>query len=96
MAASLILPAGFLCPVHTPDGAPCGLLNHMSRTCKVPQRRHAPIRSCPQIVCFQPDASKLPATLVKLGMSPVEFGAISASTTVVLDGRVRVAAGCKR
>lgn len=26
---------GFLCPVHTPDGAPCGLLNHLSSTCKV-------------------------------------------------------------
>ncbi|CAG9310885.1 unnamed protein product [Blepharisma stoltei] len=24
---------GFLCPVHTPDGAPCGLLNHLSSTC---------------------------------------------------------------
>lgn len=22
---------GFLCPVHTPDGSPCGLLNHLSR-----------------------------------------------------------------
>jgi DNA-directed RNA polymerase I subunit RPA2 len=22
---------GFLCPVHTPDGSPCGLLNHMAR-----------------------------------------------------------------
>jgi DNA-directed RNA polymerase I subunit RPA2 len=22
---------GFLCPVHTPDGAPCGLLNHMAK-----------------------------------------------------------------
>lgn len=21
---------GFICPVHTPDGAPCGLLNHMA------------------------------------------------------------------
>lgn len=21
---------GFICPVHTPDGAPCGLLNHIS------------------------------------------------------------------
>ena len=20
---------GFLCPVHTPDGGPCGLLNHL-------------------------------------------------------------------
>lgn len=26
---------GFLCPVHTPDGAPCGLLNHLSHSCKV-------------------------------------------------------------
>lgn len=24
---------GFLCPVHTPDGTPCGLLNHMSANC---------------------------------------------------------------
>ena len=21
---------GFVCPVHTPDGSPCGLLNHLS------------------------------------------------------------------
>lgn len=26
---------GFLCPVHTPDGSPCGLLNHFSSTCQV-------------------------------------------------------------
>ena len=26
---------GFLCPVHTPDGAPCGLLNHMTAACQV-------------------------------------------------------------
>ena len=26
---------GFLCPVHTPDGAPCGLLNHMAASCQV-------------------------------------------------------------
>ena len=24
---------GFVCPVHTPDGAPCGLLNHLARAC---------------------------------------------------------------
>jgi len=24
---------GFLCPVHTPDGHPCGLLNHISAEC---------------------------------------------------------------
>ena len=26
---------GFLCPVHTPDGAPCGLLNHLAASCQV-------------------------------------------------------------
>lgn len=26
---------GFLCPVHTPDGEPCGLMNHMTVTCEV-------------------------------------------------------------
>ncbi|TPX42598.1 DNA-directed RNA polymerase [Synchytrium endobioticum] len=26
---------GFLCPVHTPDGSPCGLLNHLSHTCRI-------------------------------------------------------------
>ena len=25
---------GFLCPVHTPDGAPCGLLNHLASRCR--------------------------------------------------------------
>jgi DNA-directed RNA polymerase I subunit RPA2 len=24
---------GFLCPVHTPDGGPCGLLSHMALHC---------------------------------------------------------------
>ena len=26
---------GFLCPVHTPDGSPCGLLNHLAAACYV-------------------------------------------------------------
>jgi len=26
---------GFLCPVHTPDGSPCGLLNHLAAYCHV-------------------------------------------------------------
>lgn len=26
---------GFLCPVHTPDGAPCGLLLHLAKSCRV-------------------------------------------------------------
>lgn len=26
---------GFLCPVHTPDGSPCGLLNHLAQRCEL-------------------------------------------------------------
>ncbi|XP_075452458.1 DNA-directed RNA polymerase I subunit RPA2 [Ascaphus truei] len=26
---------GFLCPVHTPDGEPCGLMNHMTAVCEI-------------------------------------------------------------
>ncbi|KAJ9565718.1 hypothetical protein OSB04_001684 [Centaurea solstitialis] len=26
---------GFICPVHTPDGSPCGLLNHMTASCRI-------------------------------------------------------------
>ena len=26
---------GFVCPVHTPDGAPCGLLNHLAMPVEV-------------------------------------------------------------
>lgn len=26
---------GFLCPVHTPDGSPCGLLNHLTSSCRI-------------------------------------------------------------
>ncbi len=24
-----------MCPVHTPDGSPCGLLNHLTTSCSV-------------------------------------------------------------
>ena len=29
---------GFLCPVHTPDGGPCGLLNHLAQNCRLTSR----------------------------------------------------------
>jgi DNA-directed RNA polymerase I subunit RPA2 len=34
---------GFVCPVHTPDGAPCGLLNHISMTCAPLAQEDRPI-----------------------------------------------------
>ncbi|KAJ1652375.1 hypothetical protein IWQ61_007273 [Dispira simplex] len=67
---------GFLCPVHTPDGSPCGLLNHLSYTCRISH--------------LTPDVSKIPGLLVSLGMSQILNGHVSNSDhiTVQLDGRV--------
>ncbi|CAL2030071.1 unnamed protein product [Caenorhabditis brenneri] len=45
---------GFICPVHTPDGAPCGLLNHVTASCR--------------IVTHLTDNSNVPAMLSELGM----------------------------
>ncbi|KIH47778.1 RNA polymerase Rpb2, domain 3, partial [Ancylostoma duodenale] len=45
---------GFICPVHTPDGAPCGLLNHVTASCR--------------IVTHYSDTRELPALLADLGM----------------------------
>ena len=30
---------GFMCPVHTPDGTPCGLLNHLTASCQVRKKK---------------------------------------------------------
>ncbi|CAM9761273.1 unnamed protein product, partial [Phaeothamnion confervicola] len=78
---------GFLCPVHTPDGEPCGLLNHMAAECHV--------------LCKDPDPLPAPAppsleeTLVRLGVTPAGAGAGDGQALlphrflpVVLDGRV--------
>lgn len=51
---------GFICPVHTPDGAPCGLLNHLTKNC---------------IVTDIPDEKKVQKTadiLAFLGMKQVD------------------------
>ncbi|KAI8819166.1 uncharacterized protein EV422DRAFT_588918 [Fimicolochytrium jonesii] len=45
---------GFLCPVHTPDGSPCGLLNHLAHLCR--------------IVVDKIDVSKVPALVASLGV----------------------------
>ncbi|XP_052744867.1 DNA-directed RNA polymerase I subunit RPA2 [Bicyclus anynana] len=50
---------GFVCPVHTPDGAPCGLLNHLTASAQVTQ---------------PPDPKQLanlPFALVKCDMEPI-------------------------
>jgi len=48
---------GFLCPVHTPDGSPCGLLNHITLSC-------IPVSS----ISEKTDVSKVKKLLCRLGM----------------------------
>ena len=48
---------GFLCPVHTPDGSPCGLLNHLSHSCK--------------IVVENIDVKHIPGLVASLGVSQI-------------------------
>uniref|UniRef100_A0A8C3XKP9 DNA-directed RNA polymerase subunit beta n=1 Tax=Chelydra serpentina TaxID=8475 RepID=A0A8C3XKP9_CHESE len=49
---------GFLCPVHTPDGEPCGLLNHITTVC--------------EIVTQSAYTLSLPPLLCSLGVTPVD------------------------
>lgn len=52
---------GFICPVHTPDGSPCGLLNHLTVDC-VPSKD----------ILHTKIVSGIPEILVKLGMEPID------------------------
>ena len=65
---------GFLCPVHTPDGTPCGLLNHLSHECK--------------ITTESVDVSSLPLLLSSLGVVSTSSASIEESIAIQLDGRV--------
>lgn len=65
---------GFLCPVHTPDGSPCGLLNHLAHKCK--------------IMTSSVDASAIPALAAELGVVDTSSAATSESVVVMLNGRI--------
>ncbi|ODV91502.1 hypothetical protein CANCADRAFT_71761 [Tortispora caseinolytica NRRL Y-17796] len=66
---------GFLCPVHTPDGSPCGLLNHLAHKCRV--------------VTTERDVSKLPKLLFSLGViDPDVVPPTNDYFSVQLDGRI--------
>lgn len=65
---------GFLCPVHTPDGTPCGLLNHLAHECKVTTENV--------------DVSTLPRLLSQLGVNSPPSASVEESLAVQLDGRV--------
>lgn len=51
---------GFLCPVHTPDGAPCGLLNHLAAAASV--------------LTSPPEQPLSPDLLISLGVTPSGTG----------------------
>ena len=65
---------GFMCPVHTPDGTPCGLLNHLAHKCKVVTRKS--------------DTSKIPTVLSHLGLTSTSSASLSDGVVVQLDGRI--------
>lgn len=65
---------GFFCPVHTPDGSPCGLLNHLAHKCL--------------ISTSDLDVSHLPKLLVQLGVRSKSSVAQEESVVVQLDGRI--------
>ncbi|CAD6184400.1 unnamed protein product [Caenorhabditis auriculariae] len=68
---------GFICPVHTPDGAPCGLLNHLTASCRV--------------VTHFSDTSQIVSLMSQLGMythSTVALAPLDEPLyPVLLDGR---------
>ncbi|ODQ66872.1 DNA-directed RNA polymerase I [Nadsonia fulvescens var. elongata DSM 6958] len=66
---------GFLCPVHTPDGSPCGLLNHLAHKCIIKTSAS--------------DVSHLPTILKQLGVgSPDMLAAGPSKCCVQLDGQI--------
>eukprot|EP00747_Dinoflagellata_sp_TGD_P159002 gnl/TRDRNA2_/TRDRNA2_177864_c0_seq2.p1 gnl/TRDRNA2_/TRDRNA2_177864_c0~~gnl/TRDRNA2_/TRDRNA2_177864_c0_seq2.p1 ORF type:complete len:1194 (+),score=-61.88 gnl/TRDRNA2_/TRDRNA2_177864_c0_seq2:82-3663(+) len=49
---------GFICPVHTPDGAPCGILNHLTEDCSI-------VKATDITVCTE---RKIISIMLKYGM----------------------------
>lgn len=65
---------GFLCPVHTPDGSPCGLLNHLAHKCL--------------ITTDSTDVSALPQLLAQLGVVDSSAATLEENVVVQLDGKI--------
>lgn len=71
---------GFICPVHTPDGSPCGLLNHMTVNC-----------SASKDIFNSFPLKDISSHLVNYGMEPIDSGTLnnlSKYYTVLLEGNV--------
>ncbi|KAL0055264.1 hypothetical protein WJX82_009622 [Trebouxia sp. C0006] len=74
---------GFLCPVHTPDGSPCGLLNHFSAMCRLVTKRPESLEDTETAICM---------VLAGLGMTPIAPAMTPPRPptylTVMLDGKL--------
>ncbi|XP_015878970.3 DNA-directed RNA polymerase I subunit 2 [Ziziphus jujuba] len=79
---------GFLCPVHTPDGDPCGLLNHMTCTCRITSY----LDSQGNTKDFFDIRKSILSVLIEVGMSPslpkLVHAGLPEMLSVLLDGRV--------
>ncbi|XP_075644883.1 DNA-directed RNA polymerase I subunit 2 [Castanea sativa] len=79
---------GFLCPVHTPDGEPCGLLNHMTSNCRITSF----FDSQGNIRDFKKIRKTILSVLIAVGMTPSLPKLVQAGPpevlSVLLDGRV--------
>ncbi|KAK9284078.1 hypothetical protein L1049_012338 [Liquidambar formosana] len=79
---------GFLCPVHTPDGEPCGLLNHMTASCRITSY----FNSQGNIRDFFKIKLSILSVLIGVGMTPSLPKLAQAGPpevlSVLLDGRV--------
>ena len=70
-----------MCPVHTPDGAPCGLLNHLAANCVAS--------------VTVKDTSAIPGIMFSLGMTSANAAGITkAHLVVMLDGKVGCVCVC--
>lgn len=68
---------GFMCPVHTPDGTPCGLLNHLTVGCVV--------------TCNRNDCEPVENTLKSLDILQLEdqeLADLSQYYTITIDGKL--------
>lgn len=79
---------GFMCPVHTPDGEPCGLLNHMTSSCRVTSYYD----SEGKVKDFLELRKSILKVLVSIGMTPALPKLLLAGPpevlSVLLDGRI--------
>uniref|UniRef100_A0AC34GFH1 DNA-directed RNA polymerase n=1 Tax=Panagrolaimus sp. ES5 TaxID=591445 RepID=A0AC34GFH1_9BILA len=91
---------GFICPVHTPDGAPCGLLNHVTASCRIVNsyqsrpakllRTVTELASCRIVNSYQSRPAKLLRTVTELGVIPhslTELALIKNMYHVYIDGQ---------